>query len=499
MEDNKKDLNVLKDELSETADKVAVTEDAFSNAVDKTGEYTDKALDDELERLAATFKQELKKAQEMTEEELVKNGIVIQQYEDGDGVIPEEELCQCCGEQRRDKTFGENYEYCRKCREAMKNYPFDVKSFIVLAATVFLCVLSIFSFVENYDKYNIVYKGDMLVSEGKLFSALEMYDSAIESFEKNELVPQKLYLKTADILFNTMPEGVSSMEAVAEKVENAISPLESKFPIYYKYTNMRDEVLVINGTFQECYTVLNSEEYAGLDYLKKDNYEKIMTDIGSIIDREVIVTSIDGKETKRKTNEAAVRFCQYMFAYSTENYDDCYKYMVEVSELAPESLWLYAYELGNVKLQKGEVDEAKRLADALHNLNVENVGSYILYSCIYRMNSQPEKAIEWADKGLKVLPEETELMRMKAMAYITQGELELAKETIDSARETNDYGLLMLVSLVVENELGNEAEVKEIKKTLKEYSLDIPERIENYLDKKISAKELFVEGVGDVQ
>lgn len=289
------------------------------------------------------------------------------------------------------------------------------------------------------------------------------------------------------------------MEAVAEKVENAISPLESKFPIYYKYTNMRDEVLVINGTFQECYTVLNSEEYAGLDYLKKDNYEKIMTDIGSIIDREVIVTSIDGKETKRKTNEAAVRFCQYMFAYSTENYDDCYKYMVEVSELAPESLWLYAYELGNVKLQKGEVDEAKRLADALHNLNVENVGSYILYSCIYRMNSQPEKAIEWADKGLKVLPEETELMRMKAMAYITQGELELAKETIDSARETNDYGLLMLVSLVVENELGNEAEVKEIKKTLKEYSLDIPERIENYLDKKISAKELFVEGVGDVQ
>ena len=40
----------------------------------------------------------------------IKNGIVIQQYKDDEGVIPEEELCKCCGEQRRDKSFGENYD-----------------------------------------------------------------------------------------------------------------------------------------------------------------------------------------------------------------------------------------------------------------------------------------------------------------------------------------------------------------------------------------------------
>ena len=113
--ENNKDLNLSNDELSEVADKTAVTEDNFSNAIDKTQEYSDKALDNELEKLAETFRQELKKAQAMSEEELIKNGIIIQQYEDDEGIIPEEELCKCCGEQRRDKSFGENYEYCRAC------------------------------------------------------------------------------------------------------------------------------------------------------------------------------------------------------------------------------------------------------------------------------------------------------------------------------------------------------------------------------------------------
>lgn len=492
-------MNISNDELAQKVDKKAITEDGFSAAVDKTHEYSVKELDEELERLAETFKQELEKAQAMTEEELVKSGIIIQQYEDESGVISEDELCQCCGERRRDKRFGENYEYCKECREAMKDYPFSLKSLVILGITVFLCVISVISFAEDFEKYNIVRKADNYLSERKLYSALEAYESAIETFEEDEISPQKLYLCAADILFNTMPDGVSSMQAVAENVEAAISSLESKIPLNYKYTKMREDVLIINGTFQEFYTLLNSDEYAEADFEDDKIYEKIMTEIGSIIDKEVIVSSIDGTQKKCKTNQASVRFCQYMFAYSTERYDDCYKYMVEVSELAPEYLWLYAYELGNVELQKGNSEEAMRLANSLYKLNSENAGSYVLYSYIYRMTSQTNKAIEWADEGLKIIPEDTELMRMKAMAYIVKGDMDTAKKIIDDARKIDDYGLLMLVSLVVENELGNKDDVKEIKKLLKENSMEITERVDDYLKGKMSAKQLFTEGVGDVQ
>lgn len=497
-----KDINELgleKDELSEAVDKAAITEDNFSSAVDKTQDYTDTALNDELEKLAQTFQDELKKAQAMNEEELIKNGLVVPQYEDEVGVIPQEELCKCCGEQRRDKSFGENYEYCRACREAMKDYPFSVKSLIFLGITVFLCVLSIFSFSNDFSNYNMVRKADEKLSQHKLFSALEEYEDIIAVFESEGIKPEKLYLKTAEILFNTMPDGVSSMQVVAENVEKALSAFESHLPLNYKYTKMREEVLIMNGTFQEFYTMINSEEYATMDASDEEDYTKIMTDIGALIDKEISVSAIDGTQSIQKANEAAVRFCQYMFAYTTMHYDDCYKYMQEVSELAPEYLWLYAYELGNVKLQKGQTEDAEALADALYELNTENSGAYALYSYIYRMSAQPKKAVEWADKGLTLIPGDTELMRMKAMALIAQGDMESAKAIIDDARANEDYGLLMLVSLVVENELGNKDEVKEIKSLLKENSLEITDNVNDYLKGKISAKQLFTEGVGDVQ
>ncbi|MBE6800483.1 MAG: hypothetical protein E7529_04695 [Ruminococcaceae bacterium] len=498
MKDNK-ELELSNDEIAKAADNKAVTEDEFSTAIDKTGSYTDKELDDELERLAATFKQEYEKAQAMTEEELIKSGIIIQQFEDDGGVIPEEELCKCCGEQRRDKSFGENYEYCKNCRDAMKDYPFSIKSMAVLAVTVFLCVFSIISFVDEFDNYNLVRKGDNFVSERKLYSALEAYESAIDAFEEEEIAPEKLYLETAEILFNTMPNGIESMKEVAEKIEAAVSSAESKLPLYYKYNNMREEVLIMNGTFQEVYTLLNGEDYSKLDLEDDEDYKKIMTEIGSMIDKEVMVTAIDGSQKKCKANQASVRFCQYMFAYSVQRYDDCYKYMQEVAELTPDYLWIYAYELGNAKLQKGNADEAIALADSLYRLNAENVGSYVLYSTAYRMTSKPKTAVEWADKGLEIIPGDTELMRTKAMALIVQGEFEEAKKVVDEARELEDYGLLMLVSLVVENELGNKDEVKQVKKDLKEVSLEITERVDDYLDGKMTAKQLFTEGVGDVQ
>lgn len=498
MKDNK-ELELSNDKIAESADKMAVTEDKFSVAIDKTKNYSNEELDDELERLAATFKQEYEKAQAMTEEELIKNGIIIQQYEDDAGAIPEEELCKCCGEQRRDKRYGENYEYCKNCRQAMMDYPFSIKSMAVLAITVFFCVLSIISFSSDFESYNIVRKGDNFVSERKLFSAVEAYELAIDSFEENNVIPEKLYLEIAEILFDTMPEGIDSMQEVSQNIEASLSAIEAQFPLNYKYNNIREDVLVMSGTFQEVYSLLNSEKYADFDFEDDDDYKVIMTDIGSVIDEEIAVTAMDGSQTKTKTNQAVVRFCQYMFAYSTQRYDDCYKYMQEVAELEPDYLWLYAYELGNVKMQKGYVDEALSLADALYAQNTENIASYVLYSGIYRMSGKPKTAVEWADKGLEIVPEDTELMRTKAMALIVQGEFEDAKKVVDEAREIEDYGLLMLVSLVVENELGNKDEVKQVKKDLKEISLEITDRVDDYLDGKISAKQLFTEGVGDVQ
>ncbi len=499
-EKNLNDLNLSEDELSEVADKIVVTEDNFSSAIDKSQEYPNKALDEELERLAQTFQAELKKAQAMSEEELIKNGIIIQQYEDDDGVIPEEELCQCCGERRRDKSFGENYEYCRNCREAMKKYPLSIPGLITLAAMVFVAVVSIFSFASDFNIYNTVREGDKYLAENKLYSALDSYEGAISAFEEDDVLAKSLYFKNIKILHHTMPEGIYSMSDIIDKVETALSGFEANVPIYSNYVQMHQEAQVLYGTMNEFYTLLNNEKYIEYDFQDKEQYEEIMTEIGAIIDKQITVTSVDKKTSQLvPSSEAMVRFCQYMFAYTNGYYEDSYQYMNEVCELEPTYLWLYAYELGMVEIQKGNKDNAQILADALYNSNTELPDAYALQSTIARMTGKNEKAIEWAEKGIKNTSENAELLRLKAMAYIAEGDYEAAKEATDSALEIDEYGLLYMTALVVENELDNEDAVEELKDSLKNNDMELSEKMEKYFKGKITAQEMFTEGTGDVE
>lgn len=498
--ENKKDLNLSIDELSEVADKTAVTEDNFSNAIDKTQEYSDKALDNELEKLAETFRQELKKAQAMSEEELIKNGIIIQQYEDDEGIIPEEELCKCCGEQRRDKSFGENYEYCRACREAMRRYPLSIPGIITLAAIVFVAVVSVFSFASDFAIYNTVREGDKYLSENKLYSALDSYEGAISALGDEDVVAKKLYFKSIKILQHSMPDGIYSMDEIADKVEKSISKFESRLPVYNDYVAIHQEAQVLQGTINEFYYLVNDEKYADYDFKNKEQYEEFMTAIGSIIDKQITVVSIDKKTSQLvPSSEAMVRFCQYMFAYSNGYYEDSYQYMNRVYELEPSYLWLYAYELGMAELQSGNRDKAQVLADALYNSNVELADAYALQSSIARMSGNNKKAIKWAEDGIKNGSDNIELYRIKAMAYVADGDYEKAKEAIDTALESDKYGLLCMTAIVVENELDNKDRVKELKDIMKDNDMEISEKTKKYLKGEISAQEMFTEGTGDVE
>lgn len=494
------DLGLTKDELSEAVDKTAVTEDDFSNAIDKTQDYSNKALDDELEKLAQTFRQELKKAQAMTEEELIKSGIVIQQYEDDDGVIPEDELCKCCGEQRRDKAFGENYEYCRTCREAMRRYPLSIPGIITLAAMVFVAVVSVFSFAADFNIYNTVRQGDKYLSENKLYSALDSYEGAISAFGDKNVVAENLYFKSIKIIYHSMPDGAYSMNNIISKVETVLSEFESQIPLYGNYVEMYQQAQVLYGTMNEFYNLLNDEKYADYDTKDKEQYEELMTAIGSIIDKQVTVTSVDKKSSQLvPSSEAMVRYSQYMFAYTSGYYEDSYQYMNMVCELEPTYLWLYAYELGMAELQRGNKEKAQILADALYESNGELSDAFALQSTISRMSGNIDDAIEWADNGIEASSENIELYRIKAMAYAADGDFKTAKKVIDAALENENYGMLTMTAIVVENELGNKDRVKELKDIMKENNVKISEKTKKYLKGKISAQEMFTKGTGDVE
>lgn len=481
-------------------DVAALSEDKLSAALDKSAAYGDNALNDELEKLAQTFKAELQKAQSMTEEELIKKGIITPEYEDEEGAIPDDELCTCCGEKRKDKSRGENYEYCKDCREAMKNYPFGSLNIISLIVTVVLAVLSVYSFSLDFVPYNTVKEANGYLKQDRLDSAMSAYDGAISAFEDKEITAKWLYLKTSKILFDTMPSGVNSMTDIVTRLDKALSVAELKMPIYGEYANLREESLVLYGTMQNFYKIVENEEYVDFENLSDEQYKQAMTEIGSLIDTEIAVVSKDGKTTKMvPANEGIVRFCQYMYAYSAGKYADSYQYMNKVYETEPSYLWLYAYELGVVELQGGEYEKAELYADALLQTNIESSDGYALKSSIARMTGKSDEAIKMADDGLKYNTNSTELKRLKVMAYVTQGEYEKAKEISDEVIANGSYGLFHMTAIVVENELGNDDKVKSYIEEMEKYEVDLTDRLQEYLDGKITAKQLFTEGTGDVE
>ena len=115
-------------------------EDAVLSRNSGEGSYSADALNDELEMLAGIFREELKNAEDMPEEEF------IEAYADELGIIPEEDLCECCGERRKDKTYGNSYQYCSVCRENMKHYPLGAVSVLITIAVIILSVSSVMTF-----------------------------------------------------------------------------------------------------------------------------------------------------------------------------------------------------------------------------------------------------------------------------------------------------------------------------------------------------------------
>lgn len=451
--------------------------------------YKKSELDEELELLAQTFREELKKAQMEQGEEF---------FEDDDGVIPSEELCECCGECRRDKTRGDDYPYCADCREAMTRYPISWINVVITIAMIAISVVSCATFFGDFEGYYYTYIAKQTASERRMTTAVEAYNTAIEIFDSEDVNAKVLKLQCADAVYETMSEGVSSMDRVSDLVSEALSEFDTKLPIYKSYVDLRDEVMVLYGTMQKFYLLVNDEQYADLE--DKEVYEKAMTAIGAIIDEDVQVRAMYGDEVKSfPADEAMVRFCQFMFAYTAGNHEDSYQYMRQVEELKPGYLWLYAYELGLVEAQTGDVKSAKELAQAMYENDIEYYGSYCVYACAERLSGNLEKSISWADKGITNVPDSSEIRRHKAMSLALKGELEEAKAVLEEANAIEQNGLLSITLLVVENELGNTAEVEEIKSYLESNGVELPQRTQDYLGKKLSLQKLFGEGTGDIE
>lgn len=453
-------------------------------------------LNEELENIAELFRTELAKAQEeaANEQETSEESAEDSNQEDEITTAQEEEieLCACCGEEPKP----ENGDYCEKCMEKMRKSPVGFANILIaLLVTVMACV-SVVTFFQDAEGYAFARDAQNNKSNNLLFSALEDYDAAISFFKTKNIHPKNLYLESAEVVADTMSNGTSSMNDVAQRVADGLSNSNPDLFIYKNSVALRDENMVLYGTMKAFYDVMNNAQYSDTAV----SYSSVMADVEALIGTELSVRAIDNKTEKIFTaDEGMLRFCQYMYAYTSGETKDAEKYLKMVHELKPDCVWLYAYELASADLKNGNIEEAKELATAIYENNKEEADSYCLNSAIARVSGDLEGAIEFAEKGIECCPGDAEILRNKAMAYVALGDIENASATINEALSYNEYGLLYYTAIVIENEQGNKESVAEMKKLLEDNGIKLSDRLNSYLGGKITAKQLFTEGSGDVE
>ncbi len=470
-------------------------DEAIESSLDKSGEYEQSELNDELEKLAEAFRNELKKAKEQGEVKVSENEIV----DENDNVIPEEELCECCGERRKDTSVSENYAFCSECRELMKHYPLNFSSVVVALAIIVVAVFGVMGFISDFSGYNSAKLANDADRENKKFSAVEYYVDACSFFEDKEIVPKNLYKDSAENIFSTLPQGVNSLNQVSEVIDLALSDFEAKLPIYYGYKNLAEKSLLMYNTFNAFYAILGNVEYQDLDTADKDKILEIYNEIGALTDKEVTIKSITGEDVTVVYDEASVLFSQFMFAYSYGEYDKAYECLKNLNESYPEYISMYGYELAILEIQSGNLKEANALADKLIVNNAEDSSPYSIYTYSYRMKGNYEKSLEYAEKGLALNSEDTDLYRQKAITLLLNGDAKEAQKVIEDGSALGEYAVMYFTYLVIANENGDTEKVEEIKGILSDAEVETPEKVQKYLDGKLSYKKLFTEGTGDIE
>lgn len=474
-------------------------EEKIEASLNKTEEYNEEQLHDELERLADTFRTELQKAKEQGAELTEEQIEAIEEKAIGNG-ISKDELCECCGERKKDTSISENYPYCSECRELMKKYPISVASIVIAVVVIFIAMVSAANFVTDFSGYNKARLAKDADSENKKFSAVEYYDEAISFFNEKEIVPKKLLKDSAYNVFSTLPKGVASLKDTSDRLDKALSDFEAKLPIYAGFKDLRDTALTMYKSFNAFYALLEEVDFDSFDTESREQVTDLYNKIGALVNKEDTIKNMDGSGNVTITyDKASILFAQFMFSYSYGQYDLAYDALTALNEIAPEYVAMYGYELAIIEIQYGNYKKATTLADTILLNNAEDSSAYIIYAYNNRMKGKLDKAISYAEKGIALEEKNPDLYRQKAIALMLKGDYQSAIGVLDTALSYEKYNVLYYTYLVAATELGDERALEKINNEIKTLEGETPARVQEYLDGKLTVEELFMEGTGDVE
>lgn len=477
-------------------------------------EEHDNALNKELEDLRDMFQKELDseteaaesgaqpdEVQETDESDESSEGQLIQELdeepsenEEEQDKIAQEDLCECCGENRRDTSLGDDYPYCPRCRELMKANPFNllgvVAVVVVMVLTGFVTGLLAKTDVSSL---NTLLDANMSYDEGKVYSAADLYNTYFSSSDGKN-VSFRAVKNAADLYarFGNF--------SYAAQIVNSYA---SKFQLSMPWNRHLNDYGEMQSDYEKAFSLLNNNFYNllnGLDFDKKEAEEKV---------EELI------KEEKEKGENGRyaltyLEFVKYAILSRSEadNYEAQIKQLQVVEETDTNNHQvLYIQQLLSLFSRIGDVENTQLYFDKFMKISKQesSVYGYLADAYVKSGSTNASKLYEIAKQSEENTPYNyfPYYYRIYALAALVDAKyddaLKNAKEfydnyvdyaqTADSAA-SNLYALCAVAA-------DDESTYKKIKKDCKSTGITLSKSIEKYKNGKMTITEVLEDKGGE--
>ena len=371
-------------------------------------------LQQEMEDLARIFKEELDKTKKEAEENLSIEEMEVEGYnpqtvsKEETKEKSDEELCEYCGERARGTEKNPKSPYCQECEKLLEKCPYDYKGIIAILVIACIAVGAMFCFAVNVPIFSAMKKADKAATENRTFTALIEYEKALEFVESKDTKHTfyNLHEKRIGLYFD-----LGNIDSVNYEINTYLNENDLKLPLFKEARKIVADIESMEAT-----SVIIGQ-HVDLNFISEKNYDETLKELDSLIGKKIYVKgnvykdstdenfTPDGTETVYDVDAGWVYIAKYQASILLEKEA---KYYVDDMEKAVESSQfmksLAGYMLADTYVKLGEYAKAEALAKDLKEINNEATDYYLIMSMVSRYRDKDyNKAIEYADEGIKVL------------------------------------------------------------------------------------------------
>ncbi len=400
----------------------------------------DDALKQELEGIRDLLQQELDHA---GDEPLIQALDEVQEEEPEDEEIPEDELCKCCGERRRDTSFGEDYPYCSECRDVMKASGLRVPAVLMLLLTFILAGASLYFSTYYIADYNTLMQAEQHYEARELSDAAALYSQYISQKSGADLQSltgfQDAYSITAVKQLAKTFADMGYLGDANEVLTTYLGEKALKMPWNKQYLALTEEYAALSKTSTAINEILQDVLYYGetdVDFKDRDAQLQAL----------VLEKDEDGNLVH---NAAFVEFYRYVLLnVQGASNEEQLKQLQLVQQLDEnQHPWMYLSTMADLSSKLGDVEGTKAYVEECLAINKQEAAAYKSLANVYRYQKEPD-----ADQILAVAEQaKTHLtssvgsaptyQEQFAVGYLLKGDYEKAMQAMEAYMSfTTSYG-----------------------------------------------------------